>query len=224
MNSATHLKGLPSLRHLARLLVASGVGVIVAWLSPWPLRPVTRALVGWNTGVYLYLALVVWMMLQSHVGSIRARARHEDERVRVLMPLVSVGALMSLLAIVYELAFSSEGGTPSSLGRLTLAVLTVTGNWLLLPTAFGLHYAHAYYLAPPGHPPVEFADQEPEPDYWDFLYLSFTIAVAAQTSDVMIKSRTMRRTVLAQSLLAFVLNTAVVALTINIAAGLLQRH
>ena len=49
---------------------------------------------------------------------------------------------------------------------------------------------------------------------------SFTIAVAAQTSDVIVMSRSMRKVVLAQSVLSFLFNVAILGLSINIAAGL----
>ena len=58
-----------------------------------------------------------------------------------------------------------------------------------------------------------------EPDHTDFLYFSFTIAVTAQTSDVGVTTRSMRRLVLAQSLLSFVFNTTILAFSINAAAS-----
>jgi transposase-like protein len=69
--------------------------------------------------------------------------------------------------------------------------------------------------------PLRFPDHKLEPDYWDFLYFSFTIAVASQTSDVVLRSRSIRRAARAQSILSFYFNVAVLGLCINIAAGLL---
>ena len=68
---------------------------------------------------------------------------------------------------------------------------------------------------------MKFPDAELNPDYWDFLYFSFTIAVAAQTSDVVVMSSGMRKAVLAQSVLSFLFNAAIIGLSINIAAGLI---
>ncbi len=59
------------------------------------------------------------------------------------------------------------------------------------------------------------------PDYFDFLYFSYIIGVASQTADVEITAKEMRRVSLAHSILAFFFNSAVLALTINIAAGLI---
>ena len=59
-----------------------------------------------------------------------------------------------------------------------------------------------------------------EPDYWDFVYFTVSIGAAAQTSDTAVESRRMRRIVTAQAIYSFFFNTAVLALAINIAAGL----
>ena len=54
------------------------------------------------------------------------------------------------------------------------------------------------------------------------MYFSFTIAVAAQTSDIVIMSHSLRKTVLAQSILSFFFNVAILGLSINIAASLVN--
>jgi uncharacterized membrane protein len=105
-----------------------------------------------------------------------------------------------------------------------LAVSTVVGAWLLLPVVFTLNYAsHYYHQAPPAG--LKFPDDDPkfQPNYVDFLYFSFTIAVAAQTADVVITCRPLRRLVLLQAVLSFAFNAAILALAINTAAGLLPR-
>jgi uncharacterized membrane protein len=84
-----------------------------------------------------------------------------------------------------------------------------------------------YYRGPQDRLPLHFPDEAGEPggfapDYWDFLYFSFTIAVAVQTSDVSVTSRTMRKLVLGQSVLSFFFNLLILGLSINIAAGLLN--
>jgi uncharacterized membrane protein len=99
-------------------------------------------------------------------------------------------------------------------------VATVFGSWCLVATLFTFHYARTYYRSPPEKRALGFPDKEENLDYWDFLYFSFTIAVAAQTSDVAVMSHSMRKTVLAQSILSFVFNFAILGLSINIAASL----
>lgn len=87
---------------------------------------------------------------------------------------------------------------------------------------FTFHYARLYYTASDHQFPLGFPDQELQPNYWDFLYFSFTIAVAAQTSDIVIRSRRMRKTVLAQSVLSFFFNLAIIGFSINIAASIVN--
>lgn len=67
--------------------------------------------------------------------------------------------------------------------------LTVLGSWLLIGVIFSVHYARQFYLSDETDPPLRFADGEKHPDYWDFLYFSFTISVAVQTSDVGVATR-----------------------------------
>ena len=98
--------------------------------------------------------------------------------------------------------------------------VTVIGSWLLLPMLFALTYASEYYGADPDCG-LSFPGATPkfEPEHTDFLYFSFTIAVTAQTSDVGVTSRAMRRLVLGQSVLSFVFNTTILAFAINAAAS-----
>jgi len=135
---------------------------------------------------------------------------------------VSIGAVLSVAAIIVEL--STVKNLPSGLliGHVAFTVATVMGSWFLLGIIFTLHYAHMFYRAPADRPPLLFPDREhdSEPDYWDFLYFSFTIAVAAQTSDVAVNSRAMRKVVLVQSVLSFLFNVAILGMSINIGASM----
>jgi uncharacterized membrane protein len=93
---------------------------------------------------------------------------------------------------------------------------------------YALHYAHEYfdeYFTEPGKPAAERGGLvfpgTGNPGYFDFLYFSYVIGVASQTADVNITSPAMRRVALVHCVLAFFFNSAVLALTINIAAGLI---
>jgi uncharacterized membrane protein len=66
---------------------------------------------------------------------------------------------------------------------------------------------------------MEFPDKTCEPDYWDFMYFSFVIGMCAQVSDVTVSCRPIRRTVFGHSVVSFVFNAALLALTVNIAAS-----
>ena len=134
--------------------------------------------------------------------------------------VIWVGFASSLVAIVVELAAVKSLGVESALPNILLTGATMLGAWFLIPTMYTLHYARHYYRSPENETSLKFPDRHLKPDYWDFLYFSFTIAVASQTSDVVLRSTAVRRTALAQSVLSFFFNVAVLGLSVNIAAGL----
>ncbi|QDD65752.1 DUF1345 domain-containing protein [Herbaspirillum seropedicae] len=203
-----------------RLLIGLAVGIVAAVFLPattWT----GRCLVGWNAGVWFYLLSLWLMMLRADAQAVRRLAETEDESAQVVLVMVCVAAVASLLAILLELAGNSHGDRGKLL-RYAFTASTVFGAWLLIGTIFTLHYARLFYAEDddPQALPLRFPDGQRQPDYWDFLYFSFTISVAVQTSDVGVATRALRKTVLAHSLICFVFNAAIIGLSINIAAGL----
>ena len=208
-----------------RLIVAILFGALLAWLLPWfsPMPPLSTFLVGWNGGAGLYLLLALHMMRQSDGDKIRRHALVQGEGRRVLLLLVGLSALVCLLAIVVELSLARQAVGMQRLGHIALGGLTIVTSWLFTQTVFALHYAHSYFLArhrrePPG---LDFPGHE-IPDYGDFFYFSVVIGTSAQTADVALSSRAMRRIGTLHCLLSFAFNTTVLALMINIAAGLIS--
>ena len=212
------------LRARPHLVVSVGAGALVAALAPLPSHSPPYLLLGWNVAVWLYLAQAFWVMSRADHHHLRHAAVAQAEGHRVVLVIVVAAAVASLAAIGVELS-SAKGATPQqALPHIAFALVTVVGAWLLLPTLFALSYASAYFAddAAPGECGLVFPGDPKAPrHYWDFLYFSFTIAVASQTSDVVVTRSAMRRTVLMQSLLSFAFNTAILALAINIAASLI---
>lgn len=203
-----------------RLLIAIAIGALGSLL--WPERDmVTRLLLGWNLGVACYLLSIWSMMAGAKPAEVKRLAEIEDESAHLVLVTVCVAAMASLAAIIIELAGASQQAQSSRLWRYAFTGGTVMGSWFLIGTIFTLHYARLFYSANDGtDAPLRFAENERTPDYWDFLYFSFTISVAVQTSDVAVATRALRRTVLAHSIIGFVFNAAILGLSINIAAGL----
>lgn len=203
-----------------RLTLASvaGIGITIALPESWPI--LTRLLTGWNIAVWSYLILMGWLMLRASHARVRKIAVQADESASVILAVMSIGAILSLAAIFIELTTVKDLPAVLRVGRYTFTFATVVGSWFLLGTVFTFHYAHMFYCAARGSLPLQFPDNEADPDYWDFLYFSFTIAVAAQTSDVCVHSRAVRKVVLAQSVLSFFFNVAIIGLSINIAASI----
>ena len=214
------------LRMRPRLLVAIALGVLAGALLPASLRSVTRGLLGWNTTVWLYLALLWQMMRRPDQARLRRHATAHAEGAGIVLMIAIAAAIASIAAIVAEL--SSVKGSPAGQAwpNVLLAVVTLIGSWLLLPFEFALTYASRYFVAgerPGGldFPGIdEAADDESGPSYSDFLYFSLTIAATAQTSDVGVTTRAMRKLVVGHAVVSFAFNTMVLALAINIAASM----
>ncbi len=206
------------------MYISAVIGALAGTLAPGIATPVTRALLGWNIGVWLFLGLIGWMMLRADEDKLRSRSIAQAEGALVVLCIVVAAATVSLGAVVVELAAAKTPGGRHALPHLALALATVSGSWLLVPTLFAMNYASLYHDAARKGCGLHFPDSDRSksfaPDYIDFLYFSFTIAVASQTADVSISTREMRRLVLLQSVLSFVFNTTILAFTINIAASL----
>jgi len=201
------------------------LGVIAAAAAPTAFagaEPYRRFLIGWNVTVWSYLLLVGALMLRADHARTSAISNREDPSAVMVLTIISLGALTRLVAIGAELAHSRDSADPEA--RYLFAGLTLAGSWLMVNTVYAFHYAHLWFRAAASARPLRFPDQPPpDPDLLDFIYFSFTIAVAAQTSDVAVVTPAMRRTVLAHSILAFLFNVAILGATINVVAGLLGR-
>jgi uncharacterized membrane protein len=205
-----------------RLLAAIVIGILVAMLWPARVSSTSRILLGWNAGAWAYLLMMWQMIMTARPNRVQSIAEQEDESAVVVLTVISLSAIASVVAIIQVLA-TAKGSLPHlTLEHVIFAAATLLAGWLLVPTIYTLHYARLYFGDADAPRALNFPDRDVEPDYWDFLYFSFTIAVASQTSDVTLSSKRMRRAALAQSVLSFFFNLAVLGLSINIGAGLLS--
>ncbi|SMH33305.1 DUF1345 domain-containing protein [Azospirillum agricola] len=218
-----HLRNRPS------LATALALAVAVAMAAALWLRPVGALLVGWDVGVALYIVVASALMSRATVASMRRRAQRLDPGKWGVLAGAVLAALASLVAIAVELIAAK--GSPHAGLSAGLAAVTVLLSWAFLHVFFAQHYAHDYWLdgtgqggrAPDGQPPdgrsLDFPGND-APDYLEFLYFSFTVGMTAQVSDVTTRTAAMRRLVLMHGALSFLFNTAVLALGVNLAAGL----
>jgi len=215
------------LRARPRLLTSVALALLAYLLLPESLRSSTRIIIGLDIGALLFLGLSWGMMINGTARHMRLRAALQDEGRITILVLTAGGALFSLATVAIELHGLKDLQGMDAAYRVGLAALTILCAWFMTHTMFALHYAHGYYSdADPTkdrHSDVgglEFPGGE-EPDYWDFLYFAFVIGMTFQTSDVGISSRRLRRQTLGHAILAFFFNTVILALSINIMAGLL---
>lgn len=206
--------------HRPRFIFTFILGVVSYFIFPNEWSVITRSLLGWNLAIWTYLILLTFLFLGSNHESVIKIAQREDSSALAVLLILVTAATVSLLAIVVELTQLHGLTAELRLMKYLFAGVTVLGAWFLLGTIFTFHYAVLYYRSPKSKRALGFPDQEEHPDYWDFLYFSFTIAVAMQTSDIVVISREMRRAVLAHSILSFMFNAAILGFSINIAAGI----
>jgi uncharacterized membrane protein len=203
-------------------VTGSVVGLGLAYLAPG-LPVATTLIVAWDTVCVVFLVSATAMMVGDSPDEIRARSANEDEGRGMILGLVLTAAAASIWAVAAQLEMAKAGHGLMRTGHVAIAFATVVLSWLTVQYVFALHYAHEYYdpdddcagdsrgLAFPGGEP---------PDYWDFVHFSIIIGVAAQTADVAFTSKGLRRIGTVHSLVAFAFNTVIVALTINLLAGL----
>lgn len=226
--SARH--ALAHLLHLSarqRLLAAAGVGA-VSWLLllAWPLQPTTRLVAAWDVFCITILGLLWTGIYQADAAHIRRVATRQDPGRTWSFIAVLAGSGAALLAVVVLLSGLSNLQGREVLYHVVLSAGAVLGAWLLVHTVFALRYAHAYFSENPATTPpdnlggLEFPG-DPPGSYWDFAYFAFVVGCTAQTADVAVSSARMRRLVMLHGLLAFAFNTSIVALAINLLAGLL---
>ncbi|MGL5388362.1 MAG: DUF1345 domain-containing protein [Enterobacterales bacterium] len=218
----------PSLKHYwqvrPRLLISVGTGLLCAGLMPAHFSWLQRLIVGWNVMAWIYLLCLWHLMLGSTPQRTRQLARRQDESASQVLAMVSLGCAVSILAILFELSTARQVSDPLKTLQLALTGSTLVVSWLLLPTAFTMHYAHLFYRQRGNAEvlPLLFPGKLAEPSYWDFAYFSFTIAVASQTADVAVGTADVRKITLLQSVISFVFNILILGLSINVGAGLLS--
>jgi uncharacterized membrane protein len=203
-----------------RLWISVTAGCAVFFLLPAQWTILSRVLVCWNAGVMLFLALLFYWMTRLNAAQICLRYIEEDASGPIILVVVTLAAMLSLVAIVEPLATIKQVTGWVRDAHFALAALTLINSWILVPTMFTTHYADLFYSVKEDARPLHFP-QSPMPVFWDFAYFSFTIAAACQTADVATLDAKIRRTVLLHTLISFLFNASILGFAINVTAGLI---
>jgi uncharacterized membrane protein len=200
-----------------RVATTATVGVFVGTLSalviPWPFAP----LVGWDVAAGLY---VVWIWRVVWHLDPRQTAQHaeQEDPTRTAADAMLLGAAVaSLVAVGYVLVRAASDHGLAEVFQIGFGVASVLLSWTVVHTVFALRYARLYYYGEDGG--ADFHQDGP-PRYSDFAYLAFTIGMTFQVSDTELNTGGFRAVVLRHSLLSYLFGTVIVALTINLIAGL----
>ena len=199
---------------LAFILCFSKVAGVVTFMVTWTSFAFTNILLSW------------YVMLSFHPKEVKAIASFEDPGSYFIFLFVIIAAFISLFAVIILLQKLPDNSKQGLSLHILLSLASVFGSWMLIHTLFTLRYAHLYYdvsIAGVADNAAFDFPNEPQPDYLDFAYFSFVLGMTFQVSDVAIKSRKVRRLALIHSFLAFVYNTVIVALSINIVSGIISK-
>jgi uncharacterized membrane protein len=215
---------LTNFKSVHRLLFCLGLAVLVfILLVLTKVEVVLCIIIAWSS-FSLFMILISWItFFATTAKQVCIRAKEQDESRAITFLIVLISVCISLFGTLILIRNTDEGDKSREL-HIIASLLSVVFSWILLHTIYTLRYAHLYYSTslknPKSHPGgLDFPETE-KPDYIDFAYFAFVIGMTFQVSDVRVTSGIIRRFVLLHGLIAFVYNTIVVALTINVIAGL----
>lgn len=209
-----------------RLLISIGIsGCVFVLTTNAALSPLIRVMLLWDVFALTY-SITCWIVFfDRSVQQIRAFAREEDGSRTFVFILILLACFASMFMVLL-LMLSHEASETTPALYLSVAIAGILLSWFMVHTMFTMHYAHIYYDDDDNdsrkHAEGLNFPEEKRPDYLDFAYFSFVIGMTFQVSDVEVSARKLRRIVLLHGLLSFGLNTFVVALTINLVAGLMK--
>ncbi|MGB9305447.1 MAG: DUF1345 domain-containing protein [Mycobacterium sp.] len=212
MNSlVTLLRETVAVRILIATVIGVSVGLAVGNTVGWRF-----ALVGWVVGAAVYVGWTRLLLGGLDADETRRYVTREDPTRWVADVVILSASIASLGGVGYVVAAGSRSGT-DALEAAIVGILTVAASWFAVHTLFTVHYARLYYIDDPGG--INFHDPEP-PRFRDFAYVAFTVGMTYQVADTDIGSTAIRATVLRHALLSYLFGAVVLAVTINLIAGL----
>ena len=201
-----------------RLLVAGCVGLVVfvttLTVTPWQVA----VLVSWDVTAAIEVVWVLVVVWRKDSEETRRLAMREDDSRAAAELLLLFAAVASLVGIALGLVKAGHEHGSAKAAITAIAVLSVVLSWAVVNLVYALRYAHLYYSQGGG---IDF-NESGDPDYRDFAYMTVTIGMTYQVSDTNLRSKSIRRTVTGHGLLSYLFGTGVVAMMINVVAGLLK--
>lgn len=204
-----------------RLVAATLVGVVTAFLFLRGFRWPVQVLAGWDAGASSLVAFVWWAILDSDAKGTRCRAATADPGRTAVWILVLVASSFSLFAGTLVIRRARQLEPEQSVLLAGLCIVAVVVAWVLTHTSYTLRYAHLYYRDDgEGEGGLTFPGDR-APNDFDFAYFAYTVGMCFQVSDVVITSPQIRRAVLGHAMLSFVYNTVILAFVLNLLFGFL---
>jgi uncharacterized membrane protein len=218
-----------SVSALPRFFISLAIALISFFLTAGKTLPVqfTSVWIGFSLSSLLLFGIT---MFTAHPQEITHIVRKQDFNRLLIFLIILVSSFVSLFAIVALMRHLPVAGEQGYYFHIALLCGSVICSWLLIHTVFCFRYAHLFYTCEKDEQSVKkkhrgglLFPNDKTPDYLDFAYFSFVIGMTFQVSDVQVYSTTIRRLALLHGLLSFLFNTVILALSINIIAGLVQK-
>ena len=224
MNKKLNAGGLLSRMHPVQRILLSICFAAIVWFF---VRNVHETILltiisTWCAFAFSYVITSWIVMFNRKIEQIKQMAKQEDGSktfVIIFTIISSIAAMVTVLLLV----ISKDNSEKKETFTVIVCFFSVMLSWVLVHTILTFHYAHVYYddesTKNPNGGGLKFPEDD-EPDYLDFAYFSFVIGMTFQVSDVEVTDKQIRKLVLLHGLISFLLNTFVVALTVNFIAGL----
>ncbi len=213
-----------------RLLVALAGGALAALAAAHRVLPGSALQIGWVAFAAIFLVTTGWMFLHTDEAEVRRRAAMEDENRGILTTLIlaaiAASVAVAMLALRDSRLLTSRHMQGDQGWVLALSISTLVLSWLLAQCLFVLHYAHRYFGDHDDNGQVDGGIKfpgEPPRTYRDFIYVAVCVGATCQVSDFNITTCRFRGLVTTHALFSFAFNTMILALGVNILAGLLAQ-
>jgi uncharacterized membrane protein len=197
-------------------LISALFGLVAAGAAAFLVPPMFLPLIFWDVTALVYL-VATWVRIgRLDAEATAAEAKREDPSRAGADLGILIAAVASLVAVGFVIVVAGKAKQPQLDLDVGLSVASVVASWALVHTIYTLRYARLYYGDNGG---VDNHQKEP-PCFTDFAYLAFTVGMTFQVSDSEVTTSKFRAMVLRHALLAYLFGTVIIALTINLVAGL----
>ena len=217
---------IPARTRLLIALLVSLITFIISGRTP----PAIQFILVWSSFSFSSLVLFWITIVKAEIHEVKYIAKRQDSSRTIVFFFVLVAAIVSLFAVIFLLKILPDNKVAGYRYHIGFSIISVVLSWTLIHTIFTFRYAHLYYTSHSKEKGIEKESEgglqfpsDDSPDYLDFAYFSFVIGMTFQVSDVAITSRQIRHLALFHGLISFVYNTVILALSVGIIAGLVQK-
>lgn len=218
------LPAFEKINSIQKLLICLAIAVVVYFIVEIKnIDVLTHIMIGWDVFSVCMIVMTWITFFITTAKQIRIQSKVQDPNRSIIFILILISTLASFLTVIL-LIVSKKGDQSGFSWHLPIAVAGMLFSWILIHTGFTLRYAHIFYgdhkTKPNTHAGGLDFPGDTLPDYLDFAYFSFVLGMTFQVSDVQITSKRFRRLALLHGLISFSFDTTMIALTINILAGI----